>query len=637
MNKFLKSAAAALVCAAVAAPAITAYADEYSFSDIASYEWAAPYIEAMYKRGLISGYDDGTYRPENDVTRLECIALFSRAMGASDPVNAPVLSMAEQIYGAQLASYNLGWGESAAAYMLYKGALDWDDINLYLGGNAKDEPMKRYEAAVIITKAMNGEAEALSDLGAMLDYTDSADIPADAFQYVAYVGKKGVMRGMDDGTFSPQTAVKRSQVALMLTNTVNLTEYTFSRAKITGIDTSRMMMSTTDDDGVTNVYSYENAIARSGGQKIQVNLLPSGSEAVFTLSNGELVSVDVISSVTASEIIVGTYQGTVPSEDRTFVQILENGAAEMSMYVCSPAAAAVAEAVTVGETITLELSEDGIVSKITVGRYTTPAQTVEIKNATVTAFNNASMTIAHSDPNYNGKSFTVRADASVTKNGIISTLGDIGTGDIVSLNINDGIITSIDAISSSSPVETGNGTIKQIIVSEFPSITINIGGQDRTFGFIANPVLIRNSQSASLYDFRLGESVRITFNEQSVSEMELTAAAVQPSVPEVQPTTEPAQTTEPQDTEQPTDSTDGEESTQVVTGTVTGASPTGLVVIQSNEGQEVRIWCRNDSTAYTFLSGAEAQFSDITSGKTITATGSASGDTYNAVNVIIHD
>ena len=71
------------------------------------------------------------------------------------------------------------------------------------------------------------------------------------------------MRGMDDGTFSPQTAVTRGQIAIMLTNTVNLTEYTFERAKITGIDTTRMMMSTVNDEDITNVYSYEEAIARS--------------------------------------------------------------------------------------------------------------------------------------------------------------------------------------------------------------------------------------------------------------------------------------------------------------------------------------------------------------------------------------
>ncbi len=644
MKKFIKSVFAVLVCVAVSAPVFTAAADEYSFSDIASYEWAAPYIEAMYKKGYISGYEDGTYKPENDVTRRECISLFARVMGASNPANAPVMNMAEQIYGAQLSSYDLGWGESAAAYMLYKGALNWDDINTYLGGNAKDEPMKRYEAAIIITKAMNGEAAALSDLGAVLDYTDSAEIPAEAFQYVAYVGQQGVMRGMDDGTFSPQTAVTRGQIAIMLTNTVNLTEYTFERAKITGIDTTRMMMSTVNDEDITNVYSYEEAIARSGGQKIQINLLPSNSEAIFTLTNGKLMSVDVISSVSTAETVVGVYQERIVSEDRTYIQVLVTGETEPKTFVCGNAAAAVAEGITAGEVVTLELASDGIVSKITIGRYSAPSREIEIKNATVTAFNGATMTIAHSNPEYNGKSFTVRADAAVTKNSIISTLSDIGTGDIVSLNISDGIITSIDAISSSSPVESGSGIIKQIVVSEFPSITINIGGQDRTFGFIASPAFTRNSQPASIYDFRLGESVKITFNEQSISNMELIAEAAPTAAPEIQPTSEPAQNTDNQNTNPPTDNsnqpqngTSGDENNQLIEGTVSGVNPTGLMVLQTTEGKEARIWCRADLTEYTSLSGAEKQFSDITVGQTLTVTGEASGDTYTASLVIIHD
>ena len=46
--------------------------------------------------------------------------------------------------------------------------------------------MKRYEAAIIITKAMGGEEKALSELGVVLDYTDAREVPSNAIQYVSY-------------------------------------------------------------------------------------------------------------------------------------------------------------------------------------------------------------------------------------------------------------------------------------------------------------------------------------------------------------------------------------------------------------------------------------------------------------------
>ncbi len=633
MNKFLKGVIAALACLSMTAQVYAAPEGSYSFSDIADFEWAVPYIEAMHSRGYISGYEDGTYKPDNDVTRLECISLFARAMGSSDPVNEPIMNMARDMYGGMLQSYNLDWGTDAIAYMMYKGMLDTDDLNTYLAGGAKDEPMKRYEAAVIITKAMNGEAEALSDLGAVLDYTDSSDIPADAFQYVAYVSDKGIMRGMDDGSFSPQTPVKRSQVAVMLANTVNAMEYTYVRAKITGIDMTRMMISTENSEGVTNVYPYDGGvIARMGGQKIQMSLLQSGTDAVFAMSNGTLISVDAVSDVSTAETVIGIYQGSVAGEDRTYVQILVGGETEVRTYACSNAAAAVAAGITTGETITLVLSEEGIVSKITVGAVSNPTQAITIKNATVTAYNGTTMTIAHTEAGYNGKSFNVKADASVTKNSVISTLNDIQTGDIVTIKINDGVITSIDAVSSSTPAESGSGTIKQIIISDLPSVTINIAGQNRTYGFVENPTFTRNGQPATVYEFRLGENVRITFQEQSILTMEL-ITDTQPQQPVVQPTAEPPQNdtpSEPQDD-------DSDSNNVMLTGTVAGASPSGLVIMTMSDGTQIRIWCRTDTTEYSDLEGTQKSMSDIAVGQTLSVTAEPSGDgVYMASLVVIH-
>lgn len=35
----------------------------------------------MAGKGFISGYEDNTFRPDNDVTRLEALSLFARSNG----------------------------------------------------------------------------------------------------------------------------------------------------------------------------------------------------------------------------------------------------------------------------------------------------------------------------------------------------------------------------------------------------------------------------------------------------------------------------------------------------------------------------------------------------------------------------
>ena len=100
------------VAAAMACGTVTAFAD-YVFSDIAEpqYDWCAPQIEEMSEAGYINGYEDGTYRPDNEVTKLDGIALFARAMGSSDENNDEIMRMAHAEFDSLLAASSLAWGE----------------------------------------------------------------------------------------------------------------------------------------------------------------------------------------------------------------------------------------------------------------------------------------------------------------------------------------------------------------------------------------------------------------------------------------------------------------------------------------------------------------------------------------------
>ena len=40
--------------------------------------WAESYIETLRELGIMEGYPDGTFRPDNVVTRAEVVAIMSR-------------------------------------------------------------------------------------------------------------------------------------------------------------------------------------------------------------------------------------------------------------------------------------------------------------------------------------------------------------------------------------------------------------------------------------------------------------------------------------------------------------------------------------------------------------------------------
>ena len=56
----------------------------HPFSDIAGH-WAEIYIEELYDQGITGGYPDGTYRPENRVTRAEMAVFLLKGIGVTPP------------------------------------------------------------------------------------------------------------------------------------------------------------------------------------------------------------------------------------------------------------------------------------------------------------------------------------------------------------------------------------------------------------------------------------------------------------------------------------------------------------------------------------------------------------------------
>jgi len=55
------------------------YEEMPHFPDVSSDHWAFKYIQKLWESGITTGYPDGTYRPENNVTRAEMAAFLGRA------------------------------------------------------------------------------------------------------------------------------------------------------------------------------------------------------------------------------------------------------------------------------------------------------------------------------------------------------------------------------------------------------------------------------------------------------------------------------------------------------------------------------------------------------------------------------
>ena len=88
------------------------------FSDVNNHDWFAPAVMWAHKDNIVKGYDDGTFRPEDHITRQDMVVLLYRYLGSP------------MVNGSELSSFIDG--NTVADYA--KDAVEWAIENSILNG-----------------------------------------------------------------------------------------------------------------------------------------------------------------------------------------------------------------------------------------------------------------------------------------------------------------------------------------------------------------------------------------------------------------------------------------------------------------------------------------------------------------------
>ncbi|NJD04577.1 MAG: S-layer homology domain-containing protein [Ruminiclostridium sp.] len=166
------------------------------FSDIGSH-WSKDYIIYLTADGAIKGFSDGTFRPENKITRAEFTAILLRAL--KNDVSQPKEGKWYSNYIAEAANRK---------YILSE---EFDDV---------EKNITRGEMARMIVRTMNETYPAnMVDYASRLsDYGKTPDAYKD-FVLKAYV--KGIITGRPGGIFAYADPATRAEAAVMIVRLVD--------------------------------------------------------------------------------------------------------------------------------------------------------------------------------------------------------------------------------------------------------------------------------------------------------------------------------------------------------------------------------------------------------------------------------
>ena len=165
----------------------------------------ADWGDFLYTAGITNGYEDGTYRPNNLITRAQFSALLYRYLRLEDADYADVELPFADLH--QIPEYAL----PAVRALYTEGAINGSvgkDGRLYFNPYAN---LTRAQATAMIGRTLpKGGAVA------ELTYTDAASIPNYARYYLQSTVAQGAIGGYSDGTLRPNFPITRGDVARIL-------------------------------------------------------------------------------------------------------------------------------------------------------------------------------------------------------------------------------------------------------------------------------------------------------------------------------------------------------------------------------------------------------------------------------------
>ncbi|GED70140.1 hypothetical protein BRE01_38420 [Brevibacillus reuszeri] len=175
-----------------------------SFSDVPRNHWAYKEITEMAEKGIIKGYDNKTFRPNNEVTRAE----FAKIMIAAADVDIDKKSVSQTFKDVPKSHWAFYYVEYAKPYLTgYKSGSTYT--------YKPDNSAVREDIAVALVRLLGYDNKYKADMNQLKKFRDSDNISPALRSYIAIAIQTDLMKG-NNNYFRPQDPITRAEAASLL-------------------------------------------------------------------------------------------------------------------------------------------------------------------------------------------------------------------------------------------------------------------------------------------------------------------------------------------------------------------------------------------------------------------------------------
>lgn len=581
------------------------------FTDI-SRHWAEDYIERVAKNGLIKGYPDKTFKPDNNVTVLEALVMMSSLYDIDEDLKEEIIEKYEPVIKNMPNTLYNEWAFDYLAIILELGIVSENGMKNMFAAKTIFNEATREEVAVLLAKAMMLELKNVY----ILPYDDYLEIDKDAKPYIYILYDKKIMQG-NNNKINPKDLITRAEIATLMGKAFDYIE-------------ENDVYPDLDDYVPTTV--VEGIVSKLSDEKAE--------SYIYIKNNNEVESIVKINNETEifvngrarefSDLEEDMLVKCKIDENRLAIKIEADNSKEVVRGKISLVAYAQPASVTI-----IDEDKDKI-------KYNVPSDTdvyldgkeVELKNLrkndeiTLLLENdkvyqiNAISRIKHYDGEITSidysafpikvsiktdkdelKTFTFNSDIEVTRNDEESSFDRVRVGDEVTITTEYDDMIAIDTVAKEAEI---NGTIKEILIGTVNKIKIaDKDGNVEQYSVSNNVVITIGDKNASLNDLRVGYNINVNTSGDEIVTIEAS---------EIQAATN-------------------------FTGKILVINKTDKIVMMQNlnsNGQTELIYLKVTNNTKIFnMSGETKYFNDLEEGKNILSTAISQSGEYIALSIFI--
>lgn len=249
--------------------------------------WAEKAISTLAEKGVVNGYPDGTFKPDQAITRAEFAKLVSKTFGYTATTQAKFDDVSSEYWAS-------GFINAVSEKKI---------MNAFSDGNFKpDQTMNRAQVATMMSRILNMDKKEENYGEWAASFTD---VPADhwAFRYIEIAKKLQLLPSSYQTQFHPDYAVTRAEAAWMIEA---LSKISVTKGKIVAVD---------PDTGLVNIQGANNGepllsmivpetIVIRNNTVSSVDALLAGDEAtVIALSSGDAKFVKAYGEITKNDLL----------------------------------------------------------------------------------------------------------------------------------------------------------------------------------------------------------------------------------------------------------------------------------------------------------------------------------------------